>query len=107
MFVLRVVAANASYLVTSLLVKEVYLTMCESDIDRKRVKKKEEEQKKGLAGSATGSTPSGSHSPSDEGVVRHPLNPLPPGSLYPRAPGQNDSDAYTDQLNQQLIPPPE
>ena len=103
MFVLRVVAANASYLVTSLLIKEVYLTMRESDIDRKRAKK-EKEQKKGLAGSASGSTPSGSHSPSDDGVVTHPQHPLAPGSLYPRTP---DSDADIDQLNQQLIPPRE
>ena len=100
MFVLRVVAANASYLVTSLLIKEVYLTKCESDIDKQQ--KEEEEQKNSRGGSATGSTPSG-RQPSDEGVDTLPPNTRPPSGAYPRAPGQNNFDAYTDQ--HPLVPP--
>ena len=93
MFVLRVVAANASYLVTSLLIKEVYLTKRESEIDKKWATGSEEGKKKGHSGSATGSSPSGSQSPSNEGVVTQPPHTLPPDSLDLSAPVQNDSDS--------------
>ena len=107
---LRVVAATASYLVTSLLIKEVYLTMMEDKIEKEQKKEKaqkskiekeqeEEAQKKGRGGSSTGrSTPSGRLPPLDEGVDT--LNPhtLPPSAMYPRAPGQNDFDEYTNPL---------
>ena len=40
------VAANASYLVTSLLNKEVYLTLKEGEIEKEHKKEKEEEAQK-------------------------------------------------------------
>ena len=100
---LRVVAANASYLVTSLLVKEVYLTMKEGEIEKEQ-KEEVEAQKKGRGDSSTGrSTPNARLPPLDEGVDTLPLHTLPPGAMYPRAPRQNDFDAYTDQ--HPLMPP--
>ena len=100
---LRVVAANASYLVTSLLIKEVYLTMIKGKIEKEQ-KEEEEVQQKVRGGSSTGrSTPSGRLPAIDEGIDSLPPHTLPPGAKYPRAPGQNDFDAYTDQ--HPLMPP--
>ena len=83
--------------------------MKEGEIEKKRKiekeqKEEEEAQKKGRRGSSTGrSTPSGRLPPVDEGVDTLPPHTLPPGAMYPRAPGQNDFDAYTDQ--HPLMPP--
>lgn len=73
-FVLRLVAANASYLVTSLVIKEIYQKMLENKLD---AEEKAEEVKKPKRGSSPG--------PNDEGIDtltgpgRRPMYPQPPG----------------------------
>jgi hypothetical protein len=101
-FVLRVVAASASYLVTSLLIKEIFLTKNEGEIDKKK-KEDDEAQKKVRSDSSTGrSTPSGRLPPLDEGVDTLPQHTFPPNSKYPRALGQN---IFDDSDQHPLVPP--